>query len=142
MPAIVQIRTKGYIYTVTYFANTVAHLTKHYLPNPQAIQQVIHAKQAIDTCFCEDVSISAMAANAHLSKFHFIRLFKRCYGITPHQYITERRVQHAKALLKQKHSVSSACFAAGFTSETSFAALVKKHTGKSPSAWRKMSNFQ
>jgi len=127
---------------VTYFANTVAHIAKHYMPNPQAVQQVIQAKKLVDARFCDNVSISALAARACLSKFHFIRLFKRCYGVTPHQYITERRVQHAKALLKQKHSVSSACFAAGFTSETSFAALVKKHTGKSPSAWRKMSNFQ
>jgi AraC-like DNA-binding protein len=127
---------------VTYYANTVARLTRQCLPNPQVVQQVIRAKKLIDLQYCDNVPISTLAASAHLSKFHFIRLFKQCYGVTPHQYITACRVQHAKALLKQNHSVSSACFAAGFTSETSFAALLKRHTGKSPSAWRKMSNFQ
>lgn len=50
----------------------------------------------------EDISISRLAKLSHLSKFHFIRVFKNVYGKTPYDYLMETRVKEAVKILKGK----------------------------------------
>ena len=55
----------------------------------------------IDTHLGTDLSIEALAEQAHLSPFHFARAFKSATGAAPHRYLIERRVGRAKALLAE-----------------------------------------
>jgi AraC family transcriptional regulator len=47
-------------------------------------------------------SLDHLAAVAHMSSYHFSRLFKKCSGLSPHQYVIARRVERAKELLRER----------------------------------------
>lgn len=122
---------------MTYYQKQVQHLRLRCFPNQALVNQLIKAKQLIDTQFAEALPLETLAREAHLSPFHFIRLFRLCYGTTPHQYLTTVRIREAKRLLLTGHSMTDTCFILGFSSITSFSALFKKHTGQAPSAFQK-----
>ncbi len=122
---------------MTYFSREAERIAREVLPKPSTIAAVIRAKQMIDDRFCDAIDIDAMAREAFLSRYHFVRLFRRCYGRTPHQYLTDRRIMEAKRLLKAGAGVGETCFRVGFSSVTSFSSLIKRGTGRSPSAWRR-----
>jgi AraC-like DNA-binding protein len=95
--------------------------------------KLVEAKRFIDTHYYTNISLDDMAAKACISKFHFIRLFKKIYGITPNQYLVSVRLENAKALLQSGATVTTACFSVGFDSTTTFTGLFKKMTGDTPS---------
>jgi len=63
-------------------------------------------------------------------------LFKSIYGKTPHQYLTQVRIEKAKELLNQSFSVSEICYSIGFDSVSSFTGLFKKIYSLTPSAYQ------
>ncbi|MGG2329578.1 helix-turn-helix domain-containing protein, partial [Salmonella enterica] len=46
-----------------------------------------------------DLSLTGLASLVQLSRYHFARLFKKTYGLPPHQYVVHQRVEAAKAML-------------------------------------------
>ncbi|WP_421879144.1 helix-turn-helix domain-containing protein [Marinoscillum sp.] len=72
-----------------------------------------------------------------ISKYHLIRLFRRYYGITPRQYLINKRIEQSKRHLKEGMSVTETCYAVGFNSLGSFSVLFKTKIGKSPAAYQK-----
>jgi AraC-like DNA-binding protein len=105
---------------------------KFYLYN-----RIVKAKLFIDNNFQDNLDLDNIADEAYFSKFHFIRLFKSIYGKTPHQYLTQVRIEKAKHFLRLDHTVSDTCFKVGFDSITSFTGLFKKSEGKTPSAYQR-----
>jgi AraC-like DNA-binding protein len=99
-------------------------------------KRIVQAKLFIDRHFAEKIDLDNIADEAHFSKFHFIRLFKKIYGKTPHHYLTQVRVNHAKELLMKEDSVSEVSFSIGFESVTSFTGLFKKLVGVTPSVFQ------
>lgn len=100
-------------------------------------KRIIRAKELIDDCCTEAVDINRLAKESFYSPFHFIRTFKNIYRITPHQYLTSRRIDKAKELLPLDGStVTKVCYDLGFQSLGSFSSLFLRHTGKSPAAYR------
>ena len=71
-----------------------------------------------------------------VSKFHLLRLFKKHYGLTPRQYLIDKRIEKSKEQLKKEMSVTETCFAVGFESLGSFSTLFNTKTGKSPSEFQ------
>ena len=99
-------------------------------------RRLVQSKLFIDEHYADKIDVDHIADEAYCSKFHFIRLFKKVYGRTPHQYLIFVRLDHAKLLLKSNTSVNDACFAVGFESTTSFASLFKRTFGQTPSDYR------
>jgi AraC family transcriptional regulator len=84
-----------------------------------------------------DLRLSELASIANLSIFHFARSFRESTGGTPHQYITQRRVQTARALLHSPEwSIQQIASATGFIDASQFTKLFKRNTGVTPSVWR------
>jgi AraC-like DNA-binding protein len=84
------------------------------------------------------VSLPDVAAQANLSPFHFLRVYKRAYGETPHEFLTRLRIERAKTLLARgSHNVSEACFEVGFSSLGSFSNLFAYRVGLPPSEYRR-----
>ena len=83
------------------------------------------------------LTIPLIADAACFSPHHFLRLFKQLFQETPHQYLTRRRIELAKYLLrKTDRSVTDICFAVGFESLGSFSWLFRRKVGVSPEAFR------
>jgi len=123
--------------SMTYYHTQLLKIKNQYYPKSHIIAHLIRARKFIDENFSENIDLETISTSSFISKFHFIRLFKKCYGKTPHQYLTEKRIQHAKQLLQSNCSVAEACYKVGFDSTTSFAAVFKKYVGCSPSAFQK-----
>ena len=95
------------------------------------------AKQLIDSGPGRPLDLERLAAEANLSKFHFIRLFRRNYFTTPHQYLLRKRIERAKLLLSTgDRSITEICFEVGFDSLGSFSATFRRVVGWSPTVYR------
>jgi AraC-like DNA-binding protein len=105
--------------------------------NQGQIDRIIAIKRHIDNNYEHDLSLKKLSVEQFVSKFHLIRLFKKYYGITPRQYLMDKRIENAKMHLKCGKSVTETCYAVGFKSLGSFSILFKTRTGKSPASFQK-----
>ena len=105
-------------------------------PKAYLYRQIVQAKCYIDKYYGESINLNMIAGAAFFSKYHFIRLFKKAYGRTPHQYLINVRVEKAMYLLKSDHTISEVCDLVGFESRSSFTGLFKKVTGLTPSSYQ------
>ena len=104
-------------------------------PKVYLYRRVVQAKLFIDEKYFEKIDLHNIADEAYFSKFHFIRLFKKIYGTTPHQYLKLVRIEKAKQLLKDNVPVTETCYAVGCESASSFSGLFKGVVGVSPSVY-------
>lgn len=109
-------------------------------PRLYLYRRIVQAKLFIDNHYPEKIDLNNIADEAYFSKFHFIRLFKKAYNHTPHQYLSQVRINRAKDLIKLGSSIIDSCYTVGFESITSFTALFKRTTGYAPSIFRKQYN--
>lgn len=87
--------------------------------------------------FTKELTVQALADRAQLSPYHFIRVFKKETGFTPHEYLRNIRLNNAKYLLNNTSlSVKDICFCSGFSNESVFCTSFKKHCGVTPSQYR------
>lgn len=87
--------------------------------------------------FDEQVSVRELADIAMLSPYHFIRVFKKETGFTPHEYLVNIRISTAKYMLKNTRlSIKDICYNTGFSSESAFCSSFKKNTGITPAQYR------
>jgi AraC family transcriptional regulator len=95
------------------------------------------AKEFINEHLAQDLSLNDIAASVGLSQFHFARAFKRAMNLTPHQYVTERRIEHAKRLLSETDlSLIEITTCSGFKSQSHFTTRFRQFTNMTPKAWR------
>ncbi|MEP7256152.1 MAG: AraC family transcriptional regulator [Ferruginibacter sp.] len=105
-------------------------------PKIYLYRRIVQAKLFIDEQFAGNIDLNNIADEAYFSKFHFIRLFKKIYNKTPHQYLTGVRIEKAKMFLKEDVAVSDVCYSVGFDSISSFTGLFKRIAGITPYAYQ------
>ncbi|MEO7984120.1 MAG: AraC family transcriptional regulator [Bacteroidota bacterium] len=101
-------------------------------------QRVAAAKVYIDNNYQESIDLEEISQQAFFSRFHFHRLFRQIYKKTPHQYVTQKRLDKAKDLLAENKQVTDVCNEVGFESIGSFSVLFKKEIGFAPQYYRNM----
>jgi AraC-like DNA-binding protein len=98
------------------------------------------ARDLMDLRYAEPLDLDRMAGEAGFSKFHFARAFKDAYGETPANYLTRRRVERAKDLLRLANlTVTEVCMLVGCSSLGSFSSRFSELVGMSPSAFQRAS---
>lgn len=111
----------------------MTNLTTPSKPNPH----LRSARAIMDADYEQPLDVPQIASHAGFSHYHFIRFFHRTYGITPHQYLTRKRIQQAQRLLATTDlPITEVCFAVGFQSLGSFSNLYRRQTGYTPSEHR------
>lgn len=86
----------------------------------------------------EQISLDTLAQLARLSQHHFCRAFKRSLGISPHQYLVQRRIERAKALLADReNSITHVALILGYSQASAFSLAFRKTTGRSPREFRR-----
>jgi AraC-like DNA-binding protein len=106
---------------------------------PEELADLAHLRRArdlIDREYAEPLDVPAMARAALMSPAHFSRKFRAAYGETPYSYLMTRRIERAKALLRQGVSVTDACVTVGCTSLGSFSSRFTEIVGETPSQYR------
>jgi AraC-like DNA-binding protein len=94
----------------------------------------------MDLRFADPLDLDLMATTAGFSKFHFARSFKDAYGESPANYLSRRRVERAKDLLRSANlTVTEVCMLVGFSSPGSFSSRFSEMVGMSPSAFQRAS---
>ena len=87
------------------------------------------------------ITIAELARELRISPFHFIRQFECVFGVTPHQYRIQARLDRARRLLAAgRMSVTEVCMDVGFSSLGSFSTLFTRRFGESPRAFRRRVN--
>lgn len=100
-------------------------------------KRIIEAKALMDVHPEASLDLDQIADAACFSRYHFLRLFKKTYHKTPHQYLTGQRIERAKSLMADSNlTITDICYAIGFESVGSFSTLFKKHVGCPPLEFR------
>jgi len=100
-------------------------------------RRLYRARDYIESCFAEPLTVAELARVACLSHYHFHRMFKLAFHQTPMAALRERRLAEAQRLLSQKDAeVTKVALAVGFQSLGSFSALFHRRVGVSPAQFR------
>jgi AraC-like DNA-binding protein len=95
------------------------------------------ARDYLDSCYEQPLTVAGVARIASLSAFHFQRLFREAFGRTPMQYLQARRLAVAQRLLAATdRPVTDICFDVGFESLGAFSWLFRRRIGLSPKEFR------
>jgi AraC-like DNA-binding protein len=85
-----------------------------------------------------EIALDGAAAEAGLSPFHFLRLFSKVLGVTPHQYLVRSRLRNAARLLcDEERSITDVAFDVGFGDLSNFVRTFHRAAGVSPRGFRK-----
>ncbi len=112
------------------------------LPKVYLYRRIVLAKLFIDKNFAEAIDLDDIAGEAFFSKYHFIKLFKKAYGKTPHQYLTWVRIENAKLLLQTEATVADVCYSVGFEAISSFTHLFKRLIKITPSLYQQQQRLR
>lgn len=95
------------------------------------------ARDRMDREYAQPLDVAALARSAFMSTAHFSRRFRAAYSETPYSYLMTRRIERAKALLRNTDmSVTEVCMAVGCSSLGSFSTKFTELVGETPSAYR------
>lgn len=102
----------------------------------QEAAPIRRARRLADDLYMQDLTLNEMAAAAGLSRYYFLRAFRREVGVTPHAYLTGRRIAAAKGLLAGDQPLSEVALACGFYDQSHFTRSFKGCTGVTPGQYR------
>ncbi len=122
---------------MTFYQTEINRIKNICYSNNTQIEIVISTRNFIDNNFYKNLNLDLLSQTHFVSKYHLLRLFKKYYGLTPRQYLMDKRIEKSKENLINGMSVTETCFAVGFESLSSFSTLFKTKTGKSPSVFQK-----
>jgi AraC-like DNA-binding protein len=100
-------------------------------------RRAVEAAAWIATHAWEDIDLDRTAAEASLSPFHFLRLFNRALGVTPHQYLLRSRLRQAAGLLADGKSVTDTAYDVGFKDLSNFVRSFHRAAGVSPGTFQR-----
>lgn len=108
--------------------------TWNQLPEKSLVQVHIYVRENLD----KEITLKSMASIAGMSESNFSRRFKASMKITPYQYVLQERLEEAKYMLRHLDiSLVHIAAATGFSSQSHFSTVFRKHTQLTPLQFRR-----
>jgi AraC-like DNA-binding protein len=108
------------------------------LIHDDTFRRLCRARDLLAAQYQSQVLLEAAAREACLSPFHFHRLFRATFGETPHDFLTRRRMDHARRLLAAgEMTVTEVCMEIGYSSLGSFSAKFQALAGRTPTEYQR-----
>jgi AraC-like DNA-binding protein len=128
--------------------DALAYLVKNYTHTTKNIDAFFNTKIIIKDSieFIKDnldtkISLEELSLNSNLSKYHFLRVFKKDVGLTPHHYILTQRIHRAKERILNGETLLEASLNSGFNDQSHFIRNFKTIYGYLPKELLQKSNF-
>jgi transcriptional regulator GlxA family with amidase domain len=101
------------------------------------LRRLLRAKDRMDAASHEEWPVARLASVSGVSKAHFARSFRDAFGVPPHRYLLTRRIERARALLRDTElPITDIAFQTGWNSLGTFGRIFRDITGESPSSLR------
>ena len=113
---------------------------KKNITNEEVFRSILQAKNFIDEHITENLSLDEISLNIGISKYHFIRVFKQAFGVSPYQYQKRIRLDRAKLDITKGVSILETAIKYGFSDVPTFSKAFKQQFNLTPGAIR-ISNF-
>lgn len=110
------------------------------VPDNQTIlsRECMQLKNYLDANYSENITLDMLAEITHMNKYYMAHAFTKYIGISPINYLLEKRIQEGKSLLEStSYSISQIAGMLGFSSQSYFSQAFKKAAGKTPVEYRK-----
>jgi len=106
--------------------------------SPLSIRAQQRLFEFIEENLQRNLSLEELASQVSYSRGHFLKMFRMATGTSPHQYLVQRRVERAKALLDAgKLPLAEIAMTCGFSSQSHFSAEFRRRVGVSPARFRR-----
>jgi transcriptional regulator GlxA family with amidase domain len=101
--------------------------------DPELLRRLLRARDRMDAASEEEWPVERLAKVSNVSEAHFARSFKDAFGVPPHRYLLTRRIERAKALLRDTDiPIIDIAFQTGWKSLGTFGRIFRDITGASP----------
>ena len=105
--------------------------------NRDANHRLARAAEFINDNYTHALQLDDICAAADLSPSYLIRAFGKRFGMTPHAYLMNRRIQFSRAQLRRGHMIADVALQAGFADQAHFQRVFKRFTASTPGQYRR-----
>lgn len=124
----------------TYFERELDRIYSEHSLRPEQYARIRQSKTLMEKFYSDRIELNDLAKEAFMSRYHYIRVFQRMYGLTPRIYLRDLRISKAKDLIKAGLPITRVCSEIGYKSVPTFSTVFKKCTGYTPRAYQHLQN--
>jgi AraC family transcriptional regulator len=107
----------------------------------EVYRRLCYSLNYLHSFYNKEITLDELSGISCLSKFHYLRLFKSVFRLSPHQYLLKLRLEKAKELLQHTQiPVTEISVMIGFENTTSFSRLFQQRYGQSALNYRMATN--
>ncbi|WP_322048565.1 AraC family transcriptional regulator [Paraburkholderia sp. J67] len=99
-------------------------------------RRLARAAEFIDNNYTRALKLEEICAAADLSPSHLIRAFREQYGLTPHAYVVNRRIEFSRAQLRRGHAIADVAAEAGFADQAHLQRAFRQFVAATPGQYR------
>ncbi|HXZ08515.1 MAG TPA: AraC family transcriptional regulator [Paraburkholderia sp.] len=121
---------------IAFFSDVQQALNPAPAPMSEANDKLARAAEYIGENCTRSLKLDDICAAAGLSASYLIRAFKARYGMTPHAYLTNRRIQYSRARLRRGHTIADVALDAGFADQAHLQREFKRLVAATPGQYR------
>jgi AraC-like DNA-binding protein len=110
---------------------------KKEVTNEEVFRAMLNAKAHMDAHIMDNLSLEELSKQIGISKYHFLRVFKNTFGISPYQYQKRMRLLQARQELMLGHDILETAIRYGYFNVQSFTKAFKSAFGKTPGVIKK-----
>jgi AraC-like DNA-binding protein len=110
---------------------------KKMITNEEVFRILLDAKAFIDDNLLHNLSLYEITLHAGLSKYHFIRVFKSVFGVSPYQYQKRQQLEYARREIQNGKPISDIAYTLGYADVPTFSKAFKQAFGLPPAQYKK-----